>query len=71
MSQSFLDLIRKGKAQEIAEWVKDDPQIAESRDAQGVSALLLAVYCLTSFLTLSLRLTALFLAIVLLPSRYA
>ena len=45
MSQSFLDLIRKGKTQEIAEWVKDDPQIAESRDAQGVSALLLAVYC--------------------------
>lgn len=44
MSQSFLDLIRKGKTQEIAEWVKDDPQIAESRDAQGVSALLLAVY---------------------------
>lgn len=44
MSQSFLDLIRKGKTQEIAEWVEDDPQIAESRDAQGVSALLLAVY---------------------------
>lgn len=44
MSKSFLDLIRQGKTQEIAEWVKDDPQIAESRDAQGVSALLLAVY---------------------------
>jgi ankyrin repeat protein len=44
VSQSFLDLIRKGKTQEIAEWVEDDPQIAESRDAQGVSALLLAVY---------------------------
>ncbi len=44
MSKSFLDLVRQGKSQEIAEWVKDDPQIAESRDAQGVSALLLAVY---------------------------
>ena len=44
MSKSFLDLIRQGKSDEIAEWVKDDPQIAESRDAQGVSALLLAVY---------------------------
>jgi ankyrin repeat protein len=44
VSQSFLDLIKKGKTKEIAEWVKDDPQIAESRDAQGVSALLLAVY---------------------------
>jgi ankyrin repeat protein len=44
VSKSFLDLIRQGKTQEIAEWVKDDPQIAESRDAQGVSALLLAVY---------------------------
>jgi uncharacterized protein len=44
VSQSFLDLIKKGKTKEIAEWVKEDPQIAESRDAQGVSALLLAVY---------------------------
>lgn len=44
MSKSFLDLIKQGKGQEIADWVKDDPQIAESRDAQGVSALLLAVY---------------------------
>lgn len=44
MSQSFLDLIRKGKTREIAEWVQDDPRISESRDAQGVSALLLAVY---------------------------
>jgi uncharacterized protein len=44
VSKSFLDLIRQGKSNEIAEWVKDDPQIAESRDAQGVSALLLAVY---------------------------
>ena len=44
VSKSFLDLVRQGKTQEIAEWVKDDPQIAESRDAQGVSALLCSVY---------------------------
>lgn len=44
VSKSFLDLVRQGKTQEIAEWVKDDPQIAESRDAQGVSALLWSVY---------------------------
>jgi hypothetical protein len=44
VSKSFLDLVRQGKSQEIAEWVEDDPQIAESRDAQGVSALLWAVY---------------------------
>jgi ankyrin repeat protein len=44
MSKSFLDLVKRGDTQEIAEWVKDDPQIAESRDAQGVSALLWAVY---------------------------
>jgi ankyrin repeat protein len=44
VSQGFLDLIKRGDTQRIAEWVKDEPQIAESRDAQGVSALLLAVY---------------------------
>jgi uncharacterized protein len=44
VSKSFLDLIRQGNEKEIADWVKDDPQIAESRDAQGVSALLLSVY---------------------------
>jgi ankyrin repeat protein len=44
VSKSFIDLVRQGKSQEIAEWVKDDPRIAESRDAQGVSALLWAVY---------------------------
>ncbi len=44
VSKSFLDLVRQGKTQEIAEWVKDDPRIAESRDAQGVSALLWSVY---------------------------
>jgi hypothetical protein len=44
VSKSFLDLVKRGDPQEIADWVKDDPQIAESRDAQGVSALLWAVY---------------------------
>ena len=44
MSKSFLDLVKRGDTQEIADWVKGDPQIAESRDAQGVSALLWAVY---------------------------
>jgi hypothetical protein len=44
VSKSFLDLVKRGDSQEIADWVKDDPQIAESRDAQGVSALLWAVY---------------------------
>jgi len=44
MSKSFLDLVKRGDTHEIAEWVQDDPQIAESRDAQGVSALLWAVY---------------------------
>jgi ankyrin repeat protein len=44
VSKSFLDLVKRGDTQEIADWVKDDPRIAESRDAQGVSALLWAVY---------------------------
>ncbi len=44
MSKSFLDLVKRGDTQEIADWVRDEPQIAESRDAQGVSALLWAVY---------------------------
>jgi uncharacterized protein len=44
VSKSFLDLVKRGDTQEIADWVKEDPQIAESRDAQGVSALLWAVY---------------------------
>jgi ankyrin repeat protein len=44
VSKSFIDLVKRGDTQEIADWVKDDPQIAESRDAQGVSALLWAVY---------------------------
>ncbi len=44
MSQGFIDLVRRGSTKEIAEWVADDPLIATSRDAQGVSALMWAIY---------------------------
>jgi uncharacterized protein len=44
MSQHFFDLIRQGKTTEIAELVEAQPLVAQSRDAQGISALMLAVY---------------------------
>jgi ankyrin repeat protein len=44
VSQHFVSLVRRGVTSEIAEMVKQDPSIAQSRDAQGVSALLWAVY---------------------------
>ncbi len=44
MSQHFFDLIRQGKTAEIAEAVETQPPVAKSRDAQGISALMLAVY---------------------------
>jgi uncharacterized protein len=44
VSKSFLDLVKRGATTEIAAWVEEEPQIAESRDAQGVSALLWSVY---------------------------
>jgi ankyrin repeat protein len=44
VSKSFLDLVKRGDTREIATWVEEEPEIAESRDAQGVSALLWAVY---------------------------
>lgn len=44
MSQHFFDLIRQGKTTEIAEAVEAQPSVAKSRDAQGISALMLAVY---------------------------
>ncbi|HTZ89762.1 MAG TPA: ankyrin repeat domain-containing protein [Alloacidobacterium sp.] len=44
MSQHFFDLIRQGKTAEIAEAVEAQPSIARSRAAQGISALMLAVY---------------------------
>ncbi|HTB96159.1 MAG TPA: ankyrin repeat domain-containing protein [Terracidiphilus sp.] len=44
MSQ-FLRLIQTGATAEIADAVEMDPALVEYRDAQGVSALLWAVYC--------------------------
>lgn len=44
MSQHFFDLIRQGKTAEIAEAVGEHPSLAQSRDAQGISALMLSVY---------------------------
>lgn len=44
MSQHLFDLIRHGKTAEIAEVVETQPSAAKSRDAQGISALMLAVY---------------------------
>ena len=44
MSQHFFDLIRSGKTAEIAEAVEEQPSLAQSRDAQGISALMLAIY---------------------------
>ena len=44
MSQHFLSLIRQGKTDEIAEALASNPQLAASRDAQGVSALMLSIY---------------------------
>ncbi len=44
MSQHFIALVRRGATTEIAEIVQQDASIAQSRDAQGVSALLWSVY---------------------------
>jgi ankyrin repeat protein len=44
VSQHFIALVRRGATTEIAELVKQDASIAQSRDAQGVSALLWSVY---------------------------
>jgi ankyrin repeat protein len=44
MSQHFLNLIRQGKTTEIAEAVQASPDVAKARDAQGISALMLAIY---------------------------
>ena len=44
MSQHFFDLIRRGKTAEIAETVEEQPTLVQSRDAQGISALMLAIY---------------------------
>jgi uncharacterized protein len=44
MSQYFLKMIQAAATAEIADAVKDDPSLAQSRDPQGVSALLWSVY---------------------------
>jgi len=45
MSTPFLKLIQTGATAEVADAVLADPGLAAWRDAQGVSALLWAVYC--------------------------
>ncbi len=44
MSQHFLKLIQSGSVDQVKEALDNDPSLAEYRDAQGVSALLWAVY---------------------------
>lgn len=44
MSQKFIKLIQAGVTAEVADAVKDDPALAQSRDPQGVSALMWAIY---------------------------
>jgi ankyrin repeat protein len=44
MSQHFINLIKQGSTKEIAAAVEEDPAVANSRDVQGVSALMWAVY---------------------------
>ena len=44
VSQHFISLVRRGATTEIADYIKEDASIAQSRDPQGVSALLWAVY---------------------------
>jgi ankyrin repeat protein len=44
MSQLFLNMIRRGETAEIASALQENPALARSRDAQGVSALLWSIY---------------------------
>lgn len=44
MSQQFFRLIQSGVTAEIAAAVESDPQLAQERDAQGVSGLMWSVY---------------------------
>jgi uncharacterized protein len=44
VSQNFLQSIQSGNAAEVAAALENDPSLAQYRDAQGVSALLWAVY---------------------------
>jgi uncharacterized protein len=45
VSQRFLNLIRKGETAEVAAAAEEDKSLIACRDAQGVSALLWAIYC--------------------------
>jgi uncharacterized protein len=45
MSSPFLKLIQTGATAEVADAVQADPALSSSRDPQGVSMLLWAVYC--------------------------
>ncbi len=45
MSAPFLKLIQTGSTADVADQVHADPALASSRDPQGVSPLLWAVYC--------------------------
>jgi ankyrin repeat protein len=44
MSQNFLNIVRSGTPDEIRAAVEANPEIAQTRDAQGVSALMWAIY---------------------------
>jgi ankyrin repeat protein len=44
MSQQFLKYIQRGQAAEAAEAVEADPSLVSFRDAQGISALMWAIY---------------------------
>lgn len=44
MSQHFIDLIKQGATKDIAAEVEAHPEVAASRDTQGVSALMWAIY---------------------------
>ena len=44
MSRHIFDMIRRGQTSELAADIEDNPDLAASRDAQGVSALLWAIY---------------------------
>jgi hypothetical protein len=44
VSQRFLNLIRGGETAEVAASVEETPSLAESKDAQGVSAFLWSIY---------------------------
>jgi ankyrin repeat protein len=44
MSRHIFDMIRRGQTSELAADIEDNPDLAASRDAQGVSALLWSIY---------------------------